>query len=171
MDSKNYKYWKSLVDPKRCKPCEYNHGQIYDIDQVVEPAPPVHEYCRCIIAVLEAIQAGKATKNGINGADAWLIEFGQLPPYYITAQEAKQLGYRNRRGNLDSVAPGKMLTKGVYANHDGHLPEAEGRVWWEADINYEEGYRGTERIVFSNNGLIFVTYDHFRTFSEIVKGE
>lgn len=110
----------------------------------------MHEYCRCIIAVLEAIQAGKATKNGINGADAWLIEFGKLPPYYITAQEAKQLGYRNRRG---------------------HLPEVEGRVWWEADINYEEGYRGTERIVFSNDGLIFVTYDHFRTFSEIVKGE
>lgn len=60
-----------------------------------------------------------------------------------------------------------MLFKGFYENRDGHLPSAPGRIWYEADINYEVGYRGTERILFSNDGLIFVTYDHYHTFVEI----
>jgi hypothetical protein len=41
------------------------------------------------------------------------------------------------------------------------------RIWYEADINYTSGYRGTERILYSNDGLIFVTYDHYQTFYEI----
>lgn len=45
--------------------------------------------------------------------------------------------------------------------------QATSRVWYEADINYEFGYRGTQRILFSNDGLIFVTYDHYDTFVEI----
>ena len=40
-------------------------------------------------------------------------------------------------------------------------------ISYEADINYEFGYRGTQRILFSNDGLIFVTYDHYDTFVEI----
>ncbi|MBD9010701.1 MAG: hypothetical protein EGR16_10275 [Clostridiales bacterium] len=50
---------------------------------------------------------------------------------------------------------------------DIHLPAVPNRIWYEADINYEFGYRGTERILFSNDGLIFVTYDHYATFIEI----
>jgi len=42
------------------------------------------------------------------------------------------------------------------------------RIWYEADIDYQRGYRGLSRIVYSNDGLIFVTYDHYRTFIEIV---
>ena len=63
-----------------------------------------------------------------------------------------------------------MLTKGVYHNRDGHLPSSAGRIWYEADINYDSkiGYRGTDRILFSNDGLIFVTYDHYHTFKEII---
>ncbi|MBQ1250923.1 MAG: hypothetical protein IIY00_04930 [Clostridia bacterium] len=43
-------------------------------------------------------------------------------------------------------------------------------MWYEADINYDSkiGYRGTDRILFSNDGLIFVTYDHYHTFKEII---
>lgn len=52
-------------------------------------------------------------------------------------------------------------------NRNGHLPSAPGRVWYEADINYSTGYRGVERILFSNDGLIFVTYDHYQTFQVI----
>ena len=153
---------------KRCIRCKKSHGQIYEIDEEVEPAPPTHERCRCVIAVLEAIIAGKATNNGMNGADLWLKEFGKLPPSYISESEALGLGWKNWLGNLSSVAPGKMMTKGVYKNRDGHLPASEGRVWYEADINYTCGFRGNSRILFSNDGLIFVTYDHDHTFSEIV---
>lgn len=61
-----------------------------------------------------------------------------------------------------------MLTKGVYKNRDKRLPDALGRIWYEADINHSFGYRGGERILYSNDGLIFVTYDHYATFVEIV---
>ena len=61
-----------------------------------------------------------------------------------------------------------MLMGGVYKNVNGHLPNAPGRVWYEADINYTSGWRGSDRILFTNDGLIFVTYDHYETFKEVV---
>lgn len=60
------------------------------------------------------------------------------------------------------------MTKGIYRNYDGHLPNKYGRVWYEADINYSGGFRNSMRIVYSNDALIFVTYDHYQTFYEIV---
>lgn len=47
---------------------------------------------------------------------------------------------------------------------------APGRIWYEADINYYEGRRNKHRILFPNDGLIFVTYDHYLTFYEIDGG-
>jgi hypothetical protein len=61
-----------------------------------------------------------------------------------------------------------MITRGIYYNDNNHLPVENGRIWYEADINYEKGYRGNDRILFSNDGLIFITYDHYKTFVEIV---
>ena len=116
MESKHYKYWKSIEDLKRCVTCGKNHGKIYLLDELVAPKPPIHEYCRCIIDRLKSIIAGNATKNGSLGADLWLKEFGKLPPYYISSSEAKKLGWKSTLGNLNSVAPGKMLAKGIYEN-------------------------------------------------------
>ena len=56
----------------------------------------------------------------------------------------------------------------IYRNRNGHLPQADGRIWYEADINYTGSYRSRHRILYSNDGLIFVTYDHYETFAEIV---
>lgn len=86
--------------------------------------------------------------------------------YY--ASGSKNVRIQFKKGNLHDVAPGKMLDKGVYVNRNGHLPEEFGRVWYEADINYSGGYRGSCRILYSNDGLVFVTYDHYETFVEIV---
>ena len=47
------------------------------------------------------------------------------------------------------------------------IPDKKGRIWYEADVDYESGHRNTKRIVFSNDGLIFITYDHYQTFIEI----
>lgn len=71
-------------------------------------------------------------------------------------------------GNLSEVAPGMMIGCDVYRNRNGHLPQAEGRIWYEADINYVEGHRTRHRILYSNDGLVFVTYDHYETLIEIV---
>lgn len=139
--------WKAILDLKTCLKCRKNNGKIYDINEKVYPEPPIHPYCRCIIERLKAIYAGTATRDGVKGADWYLRNYGKLPNYYITKEKAEELGYKSYLGNLSKVAP--------------------NRVWYEADINYESGFRGAERIVFSNDGLIFVTYDHYHTFTEI----
>ena len=64
-----------------------------------------------------------------------------------------------------------MIFGGIYQNRNHHLPEANGRIWYEADINYKGGYRNKQRLLFSNAGLIFVTYDHYETFAEIIGEE
>ncbi len=116
---------------------------------------------------MEAIKAGVGTKEGNNGADWWLKFFGVLPEYYVSASDLEKLGWRYGK-KPSKFAPGKMITKGVYDNSNGHLPDIPGRIWYEADINYYEGRRNRHRILWSNDGLIFVTYDHYLTFYEII---
>jgi RNAse (barnase) inhibitor barstar len=62
-----------------------------------------------------------------------------------------------------------MLFGGVYLNQDGHLPHKPGRIWYEADLNYYSGRRNGHRIYWSNDGLIFVTYNHGQTYYEIIQ--
>lgn len=83
-------------------------------------------------------------------------------------KEAEKLGFKNFLGNLSVVVPDRMITRGVYKNRNGHLPSKQGRIWYEADINYKGGFRDGQRIIYSNDGLIFVSYDHYQTFFEIV---
>ena len=169
MLSTKYKNWKSVLSPTTCKQCEELHGKIYLMDEYITPQPPpLHPNCKCVVVAIKAIYAGNATNQENKGADLWLKYYGVLPDYYISESEAKVLGYKRKKGNLAEVAPGKMITRGIYMNDDGHLPSKPGRIWYEADINYSFGYRGTDRILYSNDGLIFVTYDHYKTFCEIV---
>ena len=117
---------------------------------------------------MEAVTAGYATQDGTAGADYWLKEYKQLPDNYITKDEAEVGGWIPREGNLNSLFPRKIVGGDEYSNWDGHLPSAAGRTWYEADINYTGGFRGIERVVYSNDGLVFVTYDHYESFIEIV---
>ncbi len=168
MKSTEYKNWLAELDFRTCLSCRKNHGKIYHKDEHNYLPPPLHDRCRCIVEWLQALAAGTATDNGANGADWWLKNYHCLPDYYISESDAKALGWKTFLGNLNQVAPDTMLTKGVYQNREQHLPVAENRIWYEADINYENGFRGSERILFSNDGLIFVTYDHYKTFVEII---
>lgn len=54
-----------------------------------------------------------------------------------------------------------------FGNYEGALPEAEGRTWKECDVNYQGGYRGSERLLYSSDGLIFYTADHYQTFTQL----
>ena len=89
-----------------------------------------------------------------------------LPPYYLSAQDYELLGWNSGKAPVH-YAPGKMMTRGVYYNTNGHLPSAPGRIWYEADINYYQGKRNAQRLLWSDDGLIFVTYDHYQTFIEV----
>ena len=152
---------------KKQNKCSALHGKIYGIAEIVDPEPPLHINCRCEIIPMVSVPAGYSTKDGENGADVVLKRSGLLPEYYITEQEATALGWRWGK-SPSKYAPGKMLTCGVYDNNDKHLPDAPGRIWYEADINYYSGKRNKHRILWSNDGLIFVTYDHYETFYEVI---
>lgn len=164
-ESNTWKRWVTHIGPFTCAYCFSINGVILPIDE--DTGIPVHPNCHCEIITKIAVTAGTATIDGDNGADYYLKYSGHLPDYYITLNEAKKLGWKAFLGNLDKVAPGKQLTKGTYRNYDGHLPSKYGRIWYEADINYSGGFRNSMRIVYSNDGLIFVTYDHYKTFYEI----
>ncbi len=166
--SKNWKHWVAQEDEKVCYECNTNSGKIYKLTEIPNPSPPVHLRCRCKIETMDAIEAGFATLDGADGADWQLKTVQHLPDYYLTKEEAEAIGWIRRKGNLNKVAQGKMIGGDRYFNKNGHLPSDLGRIWFEADIEYETGYRGDNRILYSNDGLIFVTYDHYQTYIEII---
>lgn len=95
---------------------------------------------------MESIKAGTATMNGTDGAD-WTLKYeGGIPDYYIAIEDIYDLGWQKGKKPID-YAPGKMITGGIYQTRNGHLPQKEGRLWFEADINYEQGSRNSQRVV------------------------
>ncbi len=98
---------------------------------------------------------------------AYIHEFHGLPPNYITKTEAQKLGWDNTKGNLWKVTRQKSIGGDSFGNYEGLVPAAKGRQYYECDINYAGGYRGAERIVYSNDGLIFYTADHYKTFTQL----
>ena len=101
---------------------------------------------------------------------AYLYLYGQLPGNYITKKEAKALGWDNQKGNLGEVAPGKSIGGDYFGNYEGTLPEDDNRDYYECDIDTNGSYRGAKRIVYSNDGLIYYTEDHYESF-ELLYGE
>ena len=98
---------------------------------------------------------------------AYLHAFGHLPSNYITKREAEAAGWDPKAGNLGEVAPGKSIGGSRFGNYEGSLPEADGRKYFECDIDYDGGSRNAKRIVYSSDGLIFYTDDHYRTFERL----
>ena len=99
----------------------------------------------------------------------YIETYGHLPSNYITKKEAQALGLEG--GSLEPYAPGKCIGGTHFGNYEGLLPEADGREYTECDINtLGKDSRGAERIVFSNDGLIYYTGDHYQSF-ELLYGE
>ena len=113
---------------------------------------------------------GMATYLKRDGADYIWLQTGSLPDYYLTKEEARAKGWRSRKGNLGDVLPGIQIGGNVFYNDEGKLPDAPGRIWYEADINYDKGLRNGHRILYSSGGLIFVTYNHYHSFYEVIGG-
>ena len=95
--------------------------------------------------------------------------YGKLPVNFITKKDAEKLGWEG--GSLEPYAPGKCIGGNRFGNYEGLLPEAVGRVYTECDIDtLGARKRGAKRIVFSNDGLIYYTEDHYESF-ELLYGE
>ena len=93
--------------------------------------------------------------------------YEKLPSNYLTKKQAMELGWESSKGNLWDVTDKGVIGGDKFGNREGLLPKEKGRTWYECDVNYEGGYRGGERIVYSNDGLIFYTNDHYKTFEQL----
>lgn len=94
----------------------------------------------------------------------YIHTYGHLPSNFITKKDAKAEGWPG--GSLEPYCPGKCIGGDYFGNYEGQLPDAKGRKWTECDINtLGADSRGAERIIFSNDGLIYYTNDHYETFT------
>lgn len=98
---------------------------------------------------------------------AYLHCYQELPPNFLTKDEARDLGWDNSAGNLQEVAPGKSIGGDDFGNREGLLPDGD---WHECDVNYFGGYRGAERLVWSDEGAIYYTADHYESFTQLYEG-
>ena len=90
--------------------------------------------------------------------------YGHLPSNFMTKKDAEQLGWTG--GSLEPYAPGMCIGGGRFGNYEGLLPKAPGRSYTECDIDtLGASSRGAKRIVFSNDGLIYYTDDHYESFT------
>jgi guanyl-specific ribonuclease Sa len=100
----------------------------------------------------------------------YIHTYGKLPDFYMTKSRARSL-YGWTGGPLDKLAPGMCIGGDTFYNNDGQLPDAPGRYWKECDIDtIGRNERGAKRIVFSNDGLVYYTEDHYDSF-ELLYGE
>jgi hypothetical protein len=93
-----------------------------------------------------------------------LRDTGQLPARYVTKDAARMHGWHG--GGLCTVWPGHVIGGDRFNNFGGQLPDGR-RVYREADLDADCRGRGPKRLIFSNDGLIFATVDHYNTFTQV----
>ena len=99
----------------------------------------------------------------------YIHTYGHLPGNFIEKREAEALGWDG--GNLNRVLPGMCIGGDYFGNYEGLLPKAKGRRWTECDVDtLGARSRGEKRIVFSTDGLIYYTEDHYESFELLYDG-
>ena len=133
---------------------DWSYDTVPDTEPESEPEPAIDEY---------------GTYDSKEDVALYLITYGHLPYNYITKDEARDLGWDG--GSVEQVAPGKCIGGDRFGNYEGLLPEKQGRYYYECDIDTLDYHsRGSRRIVYSNDGLIYYSGDHYKTF-ELLYGE
>ncbi len=138
----------------QAKPASENQGNTVSPNQA-KPAEGVED-----AAEAGAITAPQAVAD-------YIFEHGTLPDHYLTKSEARALGWDSSKNYVSDVAPGYAIGGDRFGNYEGLLPDADGRTWYEADVNYTSGSRGAERILYSSDGLVYYTNDHYQTFTQM----
>ena len=99
----------------------------------------------------------------------YIHTYGELPKNFISKKQAERLGWDG--GSLEPYAPGKSIGGSYFGNYEGKLPKKKGRTYYECDIDTKgKRSRGPKRIVYSTDGLIYYTPNHYETF-ELLYGE
>lgn len=97
----------------------------------------------------------------------YLHQHQRLPSYYLTKSQARRQGWEPGNGNLCQILPGRAIGGDHFSNREKVLPEKQGRRWFEADVNYDCGRRGSDRMLYSSDGMIYVTRDHYRHVEQV----
>ena len=138
------------------------------IDTVQQAAQTVQEIAAAQEEETPAIEED-GTYTTKEDVALYIHTYGHLPENFITKKQAQALGWEG--GSLEPYAPGKCIGGSCFGNYEGTLPEKDGRTYTECDIDtLGASKRGAKRIVFSNDGLIYYTEDHYETF-ELLYGE
>ena len=150
---------------------ETSETTIDTISEAITSETSITEYSEMETVTESSIEQLSVEKDGRyttpEDVAEYIHTFGTLPSNFITKKEAQKLGWDNKKGNLWDVTDRMSIGGDYFGNYEGLLPEADGRKYTECDVNYEGGYRGGERIVFSNDGLIFYTDDHYESFTQL----
>ncbi|WP_053746091.1 polymorphic toxin-type HINT domain-containing protein [Streptomyces sp. NRRL WC-3618] len=95
---------------------------------------------------------------------------GKLPSNYVTKAQAAAAGWEPGKA-LGNKIPGAQIGGDIFENTDGFLPPSAGRIWYEADIGINNMMKRSKqpgtRLVFSNDGLAYVTNDHYKSFHQL----
>lgn len=150
------------VQPSETQTPIPSEGQIFENQS---PNPPEAEL---LPSNTEGAAEEKLPEDGeYNSKDdvaLYIYQYGKLPSNYITKQEAQELGWKG--GSVENYAPKKSIGGSRFGNYEGLLPEKKGRFYTECDIDtLGKTSRGAKRIVFSNDGLIYYTDDHYESFT------
>ena len=92
---------------------------------------------------------------------AYITLFNELPPNYLTKDEAKALGWVSSKGNLWKVAPGCAIGGDRFGNYEGLLPKGNYK---ECDVDSAGGFRDEKRLIYDDKGHIYYTEDHYASF-------
>ena len=159
LDAKFLQYHHMGVCQYPCDDCPERDKRVYKNGFHVKV--PAHPHCDCYYKNVVTKKVGTISELGVNGPDSHLKMFGELPDYYITKQEAKEkYGWDSSKNTIAGKAPGKMIGGDVYYNDKHILPEKEGRIWYECDVDYKFGRRDSPRLFYSNDGLMFFSTEH-----------
>ena len=132
--------------------------------EAVEETPAPLTELEALLAEAESYVEEGGRYTAPEEVAAYLHLYSELPENFITKRMASDLGWESNKGNLWDVTDEMSIGGDNFGNREGRLPEQDGRKWYECDVNYDGGYRGAERLVYSNDGLIFYTDDHYETF-------
>lgn len=127
-------------------------------------APPAAAPAQTQAAQTAPALAADGVYTTMEDVALYLHLYGELPDNFITKAQARALGWDG--GGLLEIAPGKCIGGDSFGNFEGLLPKAGGRTYYECDINtLGADSRGPERLVYSNDGLIYYTADHYESFT------
>ena len=97
----------------------------------------------------------------------YIFEYGKLPENFITKKEAQARGWQDQYRYVGDIEPGLCIGGDYFGNYERKLPVVKGRKYYEADCFYQGGPRNEYRIIYSTDGHVWFTGDHYETFIEL----